>query len=269
MSARYLFLSDIDGTLVRGDIGLTPGVIEAAQAFTRAGGLLAVCTGRSPASALPVALELGVNTPCVLYGGAALYDCERRACLWSHPFAPEVRDGIRAVLAQFPGVSVQALTEKEIYVLRRNRRLNERGVKEENVGPIRALDQVEGDILKLVLCSDNRAELEACRRWFPPEQCQFAFASRNFVDIVAAGAGKEAAMAALSRQLDIPFSRFFCAGDGMTDLPMLRLAGVSYAPANALEPVRQAVSRVVPDVKEGGMETAFRHAAAIINQNEV
>ena len=127
MSARYLFLSDIDGTLVRGDIGLTPGVIEAAQAFTRAGGLLAVCTGRSPASALPVALELGVNTPCVLYGGAALYDCERRACLWSHPFAPEVRDGIRAVLAQFPGVSVQALTEKEIYVLRRNRRLNERG----------------------------------------------------------------------------------------------------------------------------------------------
>ena len=75
-------------------------------------------------------------------------------------------------------------------------------------------------------------------------------------------------MAALSRQLDIPLSRFFCAGDGMTDLPMLQLAGYSYAPANALEPVRQAVDRVVPDVADGGMEQAFRHAADFMN-NEV
>lgn len=53
-----------------------------------------------------------------------------------------------------------------------------------------------------------------------------------------------------------------CAGDGMTDLPMLRLADFSYAPANALDPARQSVSLVVPDVKEGGMEEAFRHAAS-------
>ena len=268
MTKPWLFLSDIDGTLVRGEIGLAPGVIAAARAYTAAGGLLAVCTGRAPVSALPVAQALGTNAPCVLYGGAALFDRAQNAVLWSRPFAPEVRSGIAGVLSALPGVSVQAFTQREIYVLRRNRRFNERGVREENTGPIRTLDQVEGPILKLVLCSDNRAELETCRPFFPEETCQFAFSSRNFVDIVAAGAGKEAAMAALSRQLDIPLSRFFCAGDGMTDLPMLQLAGYSYAPANALEPVRQAVDRVVPDVADGGMEQAFRHAADFMN-NEV
>ena len=84
-----------------------------------------------------------------------------------------------------------------------------------------------------------------------------------FVDHMA-GAGKHAAMARLSERLDIPFSRFFAAGDGMTDLEMMHLSGVSYAPENALDPVRRAASRVVPPVEEGGMEAAFRHAANLI-----
>ena len=260
MKTQWLFLSDIDGTLVRGEIGLAERVICAARDYRDAGGLLAVCTGRAPVSALPVARALGVNAPCILYGGAALFDSAGERLLWSCPFSPQVRDGIARTLSDFPGVSVQVFTEREIYVLRRNRRFDARGVKEENVGPIRGLEEVEGPILKLVLCSDDPGELETCRACFPETSCNFAFASRHFVDIVAAGAGKGPAMAALSQRLGIPFSRFFCAGDGMTDLPMLRLAGVSYAPANALEPVRQVASLAVPDVAEGGMAQAFRHA---------
>lgn len=257
----YLFLSDIDGTLVQGSIGMTPGVLAAAQQFRDAGGLLAVCTGRSPIAALPIALELGVNTSCVLYGGAALYDCRRRRLLWSHPFPDAVRSCIAQALERFPSLSVQVFTAEDIYVLRRNEHFNAKGIKAENIGPICTLGEVQGDILKLVLCSNDPEELERCRSCFPAEFCQYAFASRTFVDVVAAGAGKESAMAALSQQLGIPFSHFFCAGDAITDLPMMQLAGVSYAPANALEPVRRAATLVVPQVGEGGMEQAFLDAA--------
>ena len=65
----------------------------------------------------------------------------------------------------------------------------------------------------------------------------------------------------LSELLDIPFERFFSAGDAMTDLPMLRSSAVSFAPENALEAVKQAVTYVVPSVHCGGMERAFRLAA--------
>ena len=156
---------------------------------------------------------------------------------------------------------MQVFTAQDAYVLRRNTRLNTRGVREENTAPLSSLCDVEGAIIKLVMCGDNIAELAYCRRYFPTESCDFAFASRNFVDVVARGCSKADAMKELSQRLSLPFSCFIAAGDAMTDLPMLRLAGKSFAPANACEADREAAGHVVPDVREGGMAEAFHMAA--------
>ena len=51
---RSVFLSDIDGTLVRGDVLPAPEVVQAAGVFRAAGGLLSLCTGRSVEGAPPV-----------------------------------------------------------------------------------------------------------------------------------------------------------------------------------------------------------------------
>ena len=90
----------------------------------------------------------------------------------------------------------------------------------------------------------------------------------SFVDVVAAGFGKGEAMQRLSELLEIPFDRFFSAGDAITDLPMLRASGISFAPENALEEVKQAVTHVVPSVYCGGMEKAFSIAADHIRINQ-
>ena len=258
---KHIFLTDIDGTLLRADAPLTNKVVEAARAYQDRGGLLAVCTGRSLPAVSAVAEKLGVNAPSIIYGGSAIYDFQKKEYLYAQPFRWDVMQAVRAVLDTFDDISMQVCTKERIYILRRNRRLNELGAKEENTGPLSAPHEVEGEILKLVMCCDEPDHLEHCRRFFPAEYCHFAFASRTFVDVVAAGAGKGEAMERLSELLDIPFNRFFSAGDAMTDLPMLRASAVSFAPENALEPVRQAVSHVVPSVYCGGMEQAFRIAA--------
>lgn len=261
---RFLFLSDIDGTLLRGGMDIPAPVLAAAAAYRAAGGLLAVCTGRSLRSALPVARTLEVNAPCILFSGTALYDAAEERYLWTRPLPAGALACVEQVLSRRPDTAVQVFTRDEIYVLRRNRRLDQRGIAAENQGPLRALSQVRGEILKLLFVDEDPDALEGLRPLFPSDAFQFAFASRHFAEVVAAGAGKHAAMARLSERLDIPFSRFFAAGDGMTDLEMMRLSGVSYAPENALDPVRRAASRVVPPVEEGGMEAAFRHAANLI-----
>ena len=258
---NYIFLSDIDGTLLRADAPLTKKVVEAARAYTDRGGLLAGCTGRSLPAVSAVAEEIGVNAPSIIYGGAAIYDFQKKEYLYARPFRWDVMQAVRSVLDTFDDISMQVCTKEKIYVLRRNRRLNELGAPEENAGPLSAPQEVAGEILKLVMCCDEPDHLESCRRFFPAEYCHFAFASRTFVDVVAAGAGKGEAMGRLSELLDIPFDRFFGAGDAMTDLPMLRAAAFSFAPENALEPVRRAVTQVVPSVYSGGMERAFRFAA--------
>ena len=258
---NYIFLSDIDGTLLRADAPLTAQVVDAARNYTAQGGLLAVCTGRSLPAVTKVAEEIGVNAPSIIYGGAAIYDFQKREYLYTQPFCYDVMQSVRSVLDAYDDISMQVCTKEQIHILRRNRRLNELGAKEENTGPLSKPEDVTGEILKIVMCCDEPEQLERCRQFFPPEYCHFAFASRTFVDVVAAGFGKGEAMAKLSQLLDIPFERFFSAGDAMTDLPMLRSSVISFAPENALEAVKQAVTYVVPSVHCGGMERAFRIAA--------
>lgn len=164
---RSVFLSDIDGTLVRGDVLPAPEVVQAADVFRAAGGLLSLCTGRSVEGARPVAESLSVDTPCVLYGGAALYDFSADRFLWSVPFSPHILDCMERFLREFPHLSLQVLTEQGSFVLRRNALLNAKGVRVENQGPEVPLSALPIPILKLVLCGENREELENCPAVFP------------------------------------------------------------------------------------------------------
>ena len=70
---RSVFLSDIDGTLVRGDVLPAPEVVQAADVFRAAGGLLSLCTGRSVEGARPVAESLSVDTPCTISRQTVFY----------------------------------------------------------------------------------------------------------------------------------------------------------------------------------------------------
>ena len=86
------------------------------------------------------------------------------------------------------------------------------------------------------------------------------------MDVVSGEAGKARAMAELAERLEIPLSRCLCAGDGMSDLPMLKQAGVACVPANAPEEVRAAADLVIPPADSGGMAAAFLHGARWIHE---
>jgi len=92
----------------------------------------------------------------------------------------------------------------------------------------------------------------------------FAFSSTHFAEVVPAGAGKDNAMKALSELYDVPLSRFFAAGDGMTDLPMIELGGYSFAPVTAPKLILDKCGMIIPSCEEGGMETAFKYARNVI-----
>lgn len=265
-----VFLSDIDGTLVTREISLLSIIRLAVQDFQSAGGLFSLCTGRSVISTQSIARELNTNLPCILYGGAALYDFEENRFLWMQPFInDEILGSIRMVYEKFPDISIQVLCDDHIYIVRRNQRLNLRGIAIENEGPIEKIESIRGNILKVVMCSDNRENLSACRIFFPENHAIFAFSSKNFVDIVPKGAGKAEAIHRLSELCGIPLSDFHAAGDGMTDLPMLKLAGFSYAPQNALEEVKKSVSLIVPSVLEGGISEALYKSKKIMEEKNL
>ncbi len=264
---HIVFLSDVDGTIITRDISLPQIIRQAVQDFQSAGGYFSLCTGRSIIATQSIARELDTNLPCILYGGAALFDFKKDQFLWMQPFVnDEILASIRMVYEKYPDISIQVLCDDHIYIVRRNQRLNLRGIAVENEGPIEEIASIHGNILKIVMCSDSTENLSACQSFFSENIAIFAFSSRNFVDIVPKGAGKAGAIRRLADFCNIPLSDFHAAGDGMTDLPMLKLAGFSYAPENALEEVKRNVSLIVPGVREGGLAKALNHSKKIMEE---
>lgn len=267
---KYIFLCDVDGTLLRGSSGIPKKVIKAAHMFMNAGGLLSLCTGRAPVSARWVAKDMGVNMPCILYTGSAIYDFKSESFIWSHSFDSEILTVIEQLYNEHPDVSLQVYTCEKIYILRTNKSLKERGIKEESNGPLSRLSDIKGNILKIVLSCDCSEKLYHCRdSLFLSNKYIFAFSSTHFAEVVPQGAGKDAAMKIMSQLFNVRLSNFFVAGNGMTDLPMMELGGYSFAPANSARPLLDICNMVVPPVEEGGMEKAFYTAYELMQGSQI
>lgn len=265
---KYLFLSDIDGTLLRGDSGISLGVKKSAQEFMDNGGLLALCTGRSHVSTAWVAKELNIQIPCVIFSGAAIYDFIRKEFVWACPMENHVLKSIQKVYDLYPDISIQIYTKDDIYLIRSNEHLDKYGVQEELADSLTKLSDVKGEILKIVLVSKNKLLLAECgNEVFDKEFFHFEFASRHFTEIVASGTGKGNALHKLAQQYNVNIKNTFAAGDGMTDLPMLQAAGFSFAPEDASQSLLNICDMKIPPCEQGGMEQAFIYATKTMLAN--
>ncbi|MGI6668807.1 MAG: Cof-type HAD-IIB family hydrolase [Acetivibrionales bacterium] len=261
---KYLFLSDVDGTLLRVGIGIAPGVKEAVKKFRDMGGLFTLCTGRSQFSTGWIVKELDIDIPCVLYNGAAIYDFGENKFLYASPMSNDVLETVREVYDSFPGVSIQVYTKDRIYQVRHNELLKARGIKEELGDSLTEINNIHGEILKIVLASEDIPMLKRCGEVFKSNALNFAFSSRRFAEVISAEAGKEKGLFRMAEYFNVKTEHTFAAGDGMTDLPMLKASGFSFAPESSAKAVLDICDMIIPPCEDGGMEKALLTAIDII-----
>ena len=80
--------------------------------------------------------------------------------------------------------------------------------------------------------------------------------SPNFCDIIPAGGGKPAGIAAACARWGLAPEECAAFGDGGNDVPMFGCVGVSVAMGNAAEDVKAAATMVAPDVDDDGLFVA-------------
>lgn len=259
-----LFFCDIDGTLLRGKMPIPEKVKEAARRYGATGGRVVLCTGRSPVSTAAIAAEMEVDGPCIVHSGAMLYDFANDRPLRGVAMPDSVREILREMVDGYPEISVQACTADRTYLLRSNEVLRSRGVQEDLERDESALESVRGAIYKIVMTCPDRELLQSCGdKLFAGDEYTFAFASRRFAETVSSGSDKAAAARTMAEEMGVPMEHTFAAGDAMTDYPMLRQCGHSFAPSDAVEEVLRVCDTVIPTCEEGGMEQAFLQAAAM------
>jgi hydroxymethylpyrimidine pyrophosphatase-like HAD family hydrolase len=84
----------------------------------------------------------------------------------------------------------------------------------------------------------------------------------TFVEVIAAGVGKEVALAELARERRVPREQVVAFGDQLVDAAMLRWAGIGVAVANATDFALHAADEVTASNDDDGVAIVLERLAA-------
>jgi hydroxymethylpyrimidine pyrophosphatase-like HAD family hydrolase len=79
------------------------------------------------------------------------------------------------------------------------------------------------------------------------------------VDVTATGIDKAYGIKEVCKRLKLPLSQILCIGDSDNDLPMLKIAGYSACPNNAIDAVKKEVDFIAKSNSTAGIVEILRH----------
>ena len=248
---------DLDGTLLRNDLTVSPRTRKALADVEAAGILLVFVTGRPPRWIHPVAEQTDHRGLVICANGAQLYDLHTEKIVGEDLISPETLAAVIGLIRDaVPGVSFgmeygdhfayeEAFPMQDKWhspdhrvvaaadlVLRPGAKLIVRHAEQDSDALAGVLDEVVGGLLEITHSS---------------------YQGPAFVEASAAGVTKATALARLCESHGIGPEDVVAFGDMRNDLPMLGWAGRPYAMANAHPEVLAAVERRAPSNEEDGV----------------
>lgn len=277
ISTPKLFVTDLDGTLLRSDQTIHPRDLEALEAARERGVLVTLATGRLAGRTHPVARQLGLTLPivcadgCLVACGAtqrvlrcqalprALIDAVLRACaehdVASFVFTDEVihsSERGRVHHAYLQGWSQSITTHVDLAT----------GYAEV-CAAMSAFPDGMTTALLAIGTADRIAAIEHALRDYRElaDFTNYDGGVGQILRIVLKGASKGAAVAELARELGIAREQIAVAGDWWNDVSMFAFAGTSFAMPHAPAGVRaQATHALDHDVARDGAFADALHA---------
>lgn len=255
---------DLDGTLLADTGTVVPATRAVVNQLLERGIVVMIATGRSEVSTLPVARDLGLETPTVIYNGAALLCPKTGGLLACTPLSGDHVErslGFAAAQGAFPVV----MADGRKHVPDEQSPTGNGSVARDVVRLMHGVHRVPTSALPLPetvrvsLFSDqfDRAEdLEAEYVRFMAEDLYLtSFALRLLpgyrdsdimvLDIHAPCPGKRLALDVLTEQYGIAPEEVVAFGDAGNDLPLLEAAGLGIAMGNAAAEIQARAHRTI------------------------
>jgi hypothetical protein len=252
---------DLDGTVVGDDLRIRPRTVAAVRAAVDAGVAVAIVTGRMTSSALPFARELGLREPIVGMQGALIREMP----------APG-RPGLGRLLYHRP---LPAVVAREALAWCRANGLEPHLNHLERMvilaGDSRAAEYVRFNSGRVVMVPDLDAwvrhpvtkvisvgDAPLPTRLLPGARADFAgradvtVSHPKFLEFVAPGVSKGAAVRWLARRLGIDLRDALAIGDQLNDLEMIEEAGLGVAMPHGPAELLEAAALVAPPFEEDG-----------------
>ncbi len=249
MPIRLIAL-DLDDTLLREDLSISPANREALRAAHRAGAKIVLASGRNIYSMRAYAAQLGLEGPddyLIASNGAEIVETASGRRLYERRIEPELCREIARHLDE-EGFPWQVYENGTILANARNPWTEEdtRLTGQPNFIVEKPDELLARGQIKFVVPGDPEllpALREKTARRFSG-RAEVLISKPYFMEVLAAGVDKGEALARLARLLGLGLDATMACGDAMNDLGMLRAAGISCAPANAIPAAKATASFV-------------------------
>jgi Cof subfamily protein (haloacid dehalogenase superfamily) len=255
-----LFVSDVDGTLVRKDKSLADATIAAARKLEHATVVMTLISARPPSGILPIAKSLGLTSPLGAFNGGTLVMPSGDIVSARHLDAASSRTAVDLVTAS--GASVWVFADGKWFAsdLDNPHVPNER--RAAMVEPIvgQDWDDLHGRIDKIVGVSDDTAliaKLEADQKAALGENAEVSCSQTYYCDITHPLANKGDGIIALAAAIGIPLDEAAAIGDMPNDIPMLKRAGFAIAMGQAPDSVKAEADWISATNDEDGVAQAI------------
>lgn len=260
-----LYLSDLDGTLLRSDQTLSAYTCAVIDRLVSAGVHFSYATARSIETAEKVTRGIRVALPVIVQNGTFIVDSATKKPLWSAKFTPQEAERIfEAFLRRglFP-IIYAVIDGRNRFSYLRDRctgpqwefLLTRIGGSDRRAREIFSEeDALDGDLHYFACISDDEGALLSVKEALEGDfRCIFSrdiYTGAPWLEVMPNSASKAAAARRLKEILGC--NKLVCFGDAVNDLPMFELADECYAVANAAPELKA----IATDVIDGNDEDA-------------
>lgn len=244
---NYLLVTDVDGTLADGQY-INELNIEALKRFISDGGRLAIATGRSPQSAVPIAKKIGGDSLMIANNGTMVYDYSDDVIIWQQEL--ECTAEVSKILEQYPTAGAMYYCGCEIKVIRNSAQLT-RLIEAEH---LQTTSNPQNMINKVIFAAESEIidEIDAfCKAELADINGMVVRSDDTYIEILPKSADKGIAMVELSERIGIPKERIFAVGNYYNDVTMLDIAAISGVPEESPEDVKKHADYIACDCREG------------------
>ena len=260
MKYRLIAL-DVDGTLLNDEHELTERTIETIQEVHDQGCHIVLCTGRAPASTLPILGQLGLEGTMITHNGAATVHADERGQTLVNEFAftlPEIEPMLDYVRRE--GIHFDVCTSFNMYIERISE-YEKKMYQKFLINPklVTDVSELGLPIVKFTLFSQN--ELDRVQKEWEEQKLyghlRMIRSGDLFIDVMSEKANKGNALKALAASLEIDSSEIMAIGNYYNDLEMMAFAGLGIAVENSPEGVKEAADAVTSSNNDEGVREAI------------
>lgn len=251
---------DLDGTLTDNNKELPERNKEAIFKAIEKGVSVILASGRPLFGIMPIAdaLELKERGGYILaYNGGQIIDCRTGECLHKRILPRDCMEDVcrfardNGVWAlTYEDTSVVCESDDDIYVVR-EAKCNYTTVKKVDS----LIDYVDYEVSKFLVVGEHKKLLpvrDAILAKYEGKVDAF-FSEDYFLEVVPANVAKDESLKILLEKIGLTTDELIACGDGMNDIPMLKVAALSVVMENGYDEVKKYANVIAPSNEDCGV----------------